>query len=85
MCMVSVVVKSIPSQWTPYPGTLGYNDAITLKEILEKLDKLDKKLGAADCSEDADKVPFMKQLEKRIKKLEASLPRRGKKSTEVGR
>jgi hypothetical protein len=69
--MVSVVVAQVPSQWVRYPDNIGYFDAITLKEILEKLDALDKKLGAADCSKDADKVPFMKQLDERIKRLEA--------------
>lgn len=40
-----------------------------LKEILKRLDELDKKLGLAHC-EDPKKAEWLKGLEKRVKKLE---------------
>lgn len=67
---VSVITQQVPHQWINYPSGIDYTDAVTLKEILYKLDALDKKLGAPDCTEDAAKVPFLKQLEDRIKALE---------------
>lgn len=48
-----------------------------LKDILKRLDALDKKLGLAEC-EDPKKAEWMKGIEERIAKLEQ--PRKRKKA-----
>ena len=40
-----------------------------LKDIMARLDKLDKKLGLEEC-EDPEKTKWMKGIEKRLKALE---------------
>lgn len=48
--------------WTPDSFKL-------LKEIMEKLNVLDQKLGLGDC-EDEEKIKWMKSIEERLKALE---------------
>ena len=48
--------------WTP-------DSFADLKEILKRLDALDKKLGLAHC-DDPKKAKWMKAIEKRLKKIE---------------
>jgi hypothetical protein len=40
-----------------------------LKDIMARLDKLDKKLGLGEC-EDVEKTKWMKGIEERLKKVE---------------
>lgn len=82
MCAVSMISDvyghqqlSQPITW-PWPQTLPQTlpwteDALRdLKDILKKVDSLDKKLGLAEC-EDPKKAEWMKSIENRLKKLEA--------------
>jgi len=81
MCAVSMISDvygrqqpSNPITW-PWPQTLPQtlpwtDDALKdLREILKKVDALDKKLGLAEC-EDPKKAEWMKSIEDRLKKLE---------------
>jgi hypothetical protein len=53
------------------PPTLPWNEDSfkLLQEIMEKMKKLDEKLGLPDC-EDPKKAEWMESIEKRLKKLE---------------
>lgn len=68
MCAVSVVHdyfrdNTSPGQWTKSEYAL-------LQEVLEKLTILDTKLGQPDCHDPA-KAAWMREVEKRLKKLES--------------
>ena len=68
MCMASVV--------TAYGQTIGWNQWDTqsfdlLKEILTKVEELDKRLNQPDC-EDPEKSAWMREVERRLDKLDAS-------------
>jgi hypothetical protein len=68
MCSVSVVQDYMrrevaPNQWTR-PMFNEY------KEILKRLEALDERLGQADC-EDPAKATWMREVEDRLKALEA--------------
>jgi len=80
MCAVSMVYDRFgtggpnppPYVWPQtLPSTLPWTpDAFAeLKEIIKRLDALDKKLGLAEC-EDPKKAKWMATIEKRLKKLE---------------
>lgn len=63
MCVVSVVTQAIPQQWGGFGGQgWDYGTAQTLKEILARLDEIDRKLGAKDCT-DPNKAAFLKALD----------------------
>jgi tetrahydromethanopterin S-methyltransferase subunit G len=66
MCAVSAVydaMKTVPlEQWT-WPT---FNE---MKEILDKLNEIDRKLGQPDC-EDPSKADILKTIEDRLRKLE---------------
>lgn len=68
--MVSMVTGATSTQWPGYTQWTNIEELTLLREVLQKLDALDKKLGAKECPEDAAKVPFLKGLDERIKKLE---------------
>jgi len=59
------------SQW-PSIQSLPYQDLTQINEILRKLDAMDKKFNTKDCSDDAAKHAFLKELADRIAKLEAA-------------
>ena len=64
----------VPFPWpTAAPTTLPWTRGSfgDLKEILVKLDALDKKLGLEHC-EDPKKAEWMKSIEKRLQSLEAA-------------
>lgn len=43
------------------------------KDLLEKVEILDKELGEPDC-EDPDKTPWMKEIEERLAQVERLVP-----------
>ena len=60
--------------WVPaLPPSLPWTaEALAeLKEIIKRLDMLDKKLGLEHC-EDPKKAEWMQQIEERLRRLEAS-------------
>ncbi len=67
MCSVSVVHDymrtNVPLEWWDRPKFDEY------KEIIDRLDKLDKKLDQPEC-EDPEKAAWMKQVEERLDRLE---------------
>lgn len=75
MCVVSVVTQSIPNQW----GAIGnspawdYQTASTLQEILRRLDAIDKKMGATECT-DPNKSAFLEALDNYVKAQRPSAP-----------
>jgi hypothetical protein len=81
MCSVSNISdhygQTVPFQqpYIPFPlsapATLPWTeDSLKLlKEVLEKVKELDKKLGLANC-EDPKKQEWMADIEQRVKKLE---------------
>ena len=80
MCAVSMVYKHYgqratqPLQWPPaLPQTLPWTPEVfnELKEVIRRLDEIDKKLGLEHC-EDPKKAKWIKAIEKRLKKLEMS-------------
>ena len=92
MCAVSMIFDyyrqptTNPAQPIPWPSgvpdTLPWtNDTFKeLKDIIKRLDELDKKLGLEHC-EDPKKAKWMKKIEKRLRQLEhqkaTSLPHGG--------
>lgn len=71
MCAVSAVIGTLGQfpplqQWTLPP-------LYDLRTVLEKLDAIDKKLGAKDCHEPT-KQGVIEALEARIAELEKRLP-----------
>ncbi len=70
MCMASVIydyARTIkPSIWVQDPTSLQL-----LKDILKKVEELDAKTGQPDC-EDPAKSKWMRDVEKRLKKLETA-------------
>jgi hypothetical protein len=66
MCMVSMVMDGgmliPPEKWTKKT----YSE---FQEIIDRLDKLDKKLDQPDCHDPA-KAEWMKNIEDRLKALE---------------
>ncbi len=70
MCVVSMVTGGMEQQW-PRPQFWQKQDLQEVTLILKKLDELDKKMGAKDCSDNALKVKYIELLEKRIADLEA--------------
>lgn len=80
MCVVSMIAEQYPRQFPNWPiNTLPLQEAIDLKEILRRLDALDKKLGAINCPEDAPKREFFEALDNRIAELEKAV--KGRKSS----
>jgi hypothetical protein len=83
MCAVSMIYDYYrqptlpvpqPVPWPVHvPVTLPWTpDAFAdLKEILKRLDALDKKLGLEHC-EDPKKAEWMAEIEERLKRLEAT-------------
>ena len=78
MCAVSLVSDHYgqhptqPFQWPPVlPQTLPWTPEVfnELKEVMRRLDEIDKKLGLQHC-EDPKKAEWMKSIEKRLKKVE---------------
>ena len=68
MCVVSVVVDASRQQWgqiSQWPTEVAYD----MKDIIRRLDAIDKKLGAKDCY-DPKKQEFIAELEARIARLE---------------
>ena len=91
MCAVSMVsdfynqrpVMPTPVPWpSGIPYTLPWTpEALSyLKDILKRLDDLDKKLGLAHC-EDPKKALWMKSIEKRVAKMEQAQSRRNKRNS----
>lgn len=73
MCVASAVTPVMLQQW-PRVGTLEHQDAADMREILRRIDALDRKLGARDCAPDAAKETMLRQLDARIAELERRLP-----------
>ena len=85
MCAVSMVndhynhlATNVPQPWLwnqALPPSLPWtNESFSdLKDILKRLEQLDKKLGLANC-EDPKKARWMKAVEKRLKQLEKVKP-----------
>ena len=79
MCAVSMIYdhynqpghgQIIPFQWPiALPATLPWNEDILkqLKEVIERVDRIDKALGLPDCH-DPKKAEWMKSVEKQVKK-----------------
>lgn len=68
MCIVSVVTSQMQHQLPPiYQWDLQTSRDV--KEILEKLSAIDRKLGAKECSE-PEKEKFLAQLAQRVERLE---------------
>ena len=49
MCMVSAIINSMPNQQFPPVTNWPLPQAYDLRDVIRKLDELDKKLGAKDC------------------------------------
>lgn len=69
MCFVSVMIETSKIQAPPVQQW-SYESVLDMKEILRRLDAIDKKLELKDCF-DPTKQEFMKQLDERLKVLEA--------------
>ena len=69
MCVVSAITQSIPNNWGS-PQNWPAQTVIDVDQILKKLDAIDKKLGAPECT-DPNKDKFLADLERRVKALEA--------------
>ncbi len=69
MCSVSAITPVMQQQW-PSIQTLPFQDLVSIRDVLNKLDALDKKLGAPACKEDAPKDAFIQELADRISVLE---------------
>ena len=78
MCAVSMVYDYYkqpattpfqPFQWPlALPATLPWNEDVLrqLKEVIERIDRIDKALGLPDCH-DPKKAEWMKAVEKQVK------------------
>lgn len=71
MCAVSAVIGETMRQFPPIQ-TWPYQPAVDLSEVIKRLDRIDKALGAKDCHEPT-KDAFLKSLEARIAELEKRL------------
>lgn len=69
MCMVSMVTQGFPQQYPDWQQTTPLSTLVELKEILKRLDAIDKKLEAKDCA-DEKKAKFFDDLDGRIAALE---------------
>lgn len=69
MCAVSAVIRNVQGTM-PSLGVWPYQPAVDLREVIARLDSIDKKMDAKDCFEPT-KDSFIKQLEARIAELEA--------------
>lgn len=68
MCSVSAVIHDIKTNFPPLQSWT-YRQIVDLSEVIKRLDKIDKALGAKDCYEPT-KEDFLKQLSDRIAALE---------------
>lgn len=71
MCAVSAITPVIQQQYPPL-NQWAYQDLTGMKAVLDRLDALDKKLGAIQCENDAPKTAFLKELSDRIAALETA-------------
>jgi hypothetical protein len=71
MCNVSAVIAQYTVPNNPYPPLSQWplDTAYQLREVIARLDALDKKFDAKDCHEPT-KDEFLKALEARIAALE---------------
>jgi hypothetical protein len=68
MCMVSAVMpqaqQSFASTWPHYDSATVAQIARDMKDVLARLDRLDKQLGLRDCKEEeASKAAFLAKLD----------------------
>jgi hypothetical protein len=71
MYIVSMVATGIKEQYPPIQQWT-YPQVVDLTEVLKKLDKIDKQLGAKECHE-PEKEKLLEQLAARVAELERQL------------
>lgn len=80
MCIASAITPALsqPGIWHQI-GSMPYQGVVELRQILDRLDALDKKMGLLECR-DAEKEAFFKALNELIA---AKKPRRKSKHSGV--
>ncbi|MGH3626852.1 MAG: hypothetical protein ACRDRL_05335 [Sciscionella sp.] len=76
MYAVSAIIDSARDQFPPI-NQWPFQQVVDMTKAIELLTQIDKKLGAKDCV-DEKKDKFIKQLQRRIVKLEAQRGKRKK-------
>lgn len=72
MCVMSAVTFEATHQWPQLDTITNLQLLIEIKDILKKLEALDKKFSTKDCVEPG-KEEYISQLEARIAELEGQL------------
>ncbi len=76
MCFVSVLTQQIPQQQPNWQTNWNIGQLTEMKQIIERLDRIDKALGLRDCKDEL-KAEFLRTLLDRIEHLERQQLSRG--------